>query len=92
MVLGKGRIDRCRCGLLLVCSRCRQSGIVSGGGHAGIVDEVWCGVGSLGGADIIALGIQVSFDGCRGHRWVSTEGLGVKAWDGLKVAGIDGFL
>ena len=51
------------------------------GGHAGIVDEVWCGVGPFGGADILSLGGQVSFDGRRGYRRVSTEGLGVKAWD-----------
>ena len=34
-------------------------------GHACIVNEVRCGVCPFGGAVILALGVQVSFDCCR---------------------------
>ena len=33
-------------------------------GHTGIIDVVWSCVCLFGGTEILALGIQVSFDGC----------------------------
>ena len=45
--------------------------------NGGIVDIMRSGVCFLGGADIVSLGIQVSFDGGVGLGWVAAKGHGV---------------